>query len=264
MSRDLANLSDGAERLFWRLVTFADDFGRFDADPDVVRGACVPLLAKTYTRARVAGLLLELFKFRLVDYYFAGDRIVGRFLGWKKHQGEPRAKESRHAQEPENICMHVQANVPVFVSVFGSVFVSVFESVRGAERASPLTGQSVATKTEGLNGHTLPEPSNGNGDGPHADAQAPLTPEELMAGWNEICVPLGLPAVREVRGSRRDDVMRRLREHPKLEYWQSVFRAIPKQGFLLGKNTRSWKVNFDFLFANDRNATKIAELGYGK
>ena len=42
-SPTLDALSDGAERMFWRLTTIADDYGRFDADPRVLLAKCFPL-----------------------------------------------------------------------------------------------------------------------------------------------------------------------------------------------------------------------------
>ena len=52
-SPTLAKLSHGAERLFWRLTIIADDAGRFDAHPTVVKARCFPLLVDTLKTADV-------------------------------------------------------------------------------------------------------------------------------------------------------------------------------------------------------------------
>ena len=46
-SRSLAQLSDFAERLFWRLVASADDWGRLPAYPERVKAQCLPTLPHT-------------------------------------------------------------------------------------------------------------------------------------------------------------------------------------------------------------------------
>jgi hypothetical protein len=149
----------------------ADDYGRFDADPEVVRGGCVPLLANAFNVKRVTKLMLELFQARLVDYYYATDRMIGRFLGWERHQGKPRSMKSRFPDPPADICEHLHANVPVFVFVFGSVFVSVFESVVG----SPLT----STSSSPADGHASGEDSSAE----RKNGSALCTVEPKLRGW---------------------------------------------------------------------------------
>jgi hypothetical protein len=91
---------------------------------------------------------------------------------------------------------------------------------------------------------------------------------ELFESWNDICPPLGLPAVRELSPSRRQKASQRKREHPKLPFWQDVFREIKRSSFLLGRGTKNgkepWKVTFDFLIENDVNCLKIAEGRYAQ
>lgn len=115
MSPTLAGLSDAAERLFWRLLTFADDFGRFPASADVVRGACFPKLEKTYSTARVGKLIAELFAAGLIKLYHNHDSEYGWFVTWDKYQ-QRRAKTSKFPDPlaDASICKHMQAYVPVF------------------------------------------------------------------------------------------------------------------------------------------------------
>lgn len=78
-------LSDFAERLFWRLTTVADDFGRFPADARYLKSECFPLRDDMKT-ARVRSGFAELTTAGLVIEYQHGDRTYGQFKTWEKHQ----------------------------------------------------------------------------------------------------------------------------------------------------------------------------------
>lgn len=82
-SDDLAAVSAEAERLFWRLMTQADDFGRFDARPAIVRAGCFPLMLESVSATDVAGCLNELGAVGLVAFYGEG---FGLFPSWERHQ----------------------------------------------------------------------------------------------------------------------------------------------------------------------------------
>lgn len=59
-SPSLRALTDAAERLFWRLITAVDDFGRFEADPEVVLSACFQRVPQGWNVRKVAGCLHEM------------------------------------------------------------------------------------------------------------------------------------------------------------------------------------------------------------
>lgn len=98
-----------------------------------------------------------------------------------------------------------------------------------------------------------------NGSKPSDDA---LTVDDVVQAWNEICHPVGTHKVTAVSVSRRNAVLRRIKEHPDIEFWNGVFRAIKASPFLLGQNKQGWKVTFDWLFENDRNVLKVFEGTY--
>lgn len=91
---------------------------------------------------------------------------------------------------------------------------------------------------------------------------------ELLESWNDICPALGLSAVRELSASRKQKAASRLREHPKVAFWNDVFREIRGSPFLLGQGPPNgkapWRANFDWLIDNDTNCIKVAEGRYGK
>lgn len=98
-SKNLDLVSDFSERLFWRLVTTADDYGRFLACPQIVKSACFPLreVLKVF---KIEQALTELCLNGLITCYAVGDRRYGEFVNWKKHQGKPRATGSKYPDPP--------------------------------------------------------------------------------------------------------------------------------------------------------------------
>lgn len=94
-SKNLNEVSDFAERLFWRLITTADDYGRFLACGSIVRAACFPLM-DTIRVEKVEKAIAELNAHKLIDLYEVGDRRYGCFLKWFEHQGKPRSEKSKY------------------------------------------------------------------------------------------------------------------------------------------------------------------------
>jgi len=94
-SPTLARLSDGAERLAWRLLTTTDDFGLFLADPDTVRNTCFPLLTEQWSRERTIECLNELGGAGMVGFYRDRDRVYGKFLRFSEHN-RLRAKHPKY------------------------------------------------------------------------------------------------------------------------------------------------------------------------
>jgi hypothetical protein len=95
-SPTLDALSDGAERCFWRLVTVADDYGRFDADPRVVLAGCFPLRVGRLEVGQVTGWLEELIAVGLVQTYEVGERRYGVFVAADKYF----TRRARHSKYP--------------------------------------------------------------------------------------------------------------------------------------------------------------------
>jgi hypothetical protein len=85
-SPTLAKLSHGAERLFWRLTTSADNKGRFHAEPQAVRAACFPVMLHIIMQTDVDRWLIELAQAGAVQLYDVDDRPYGQFCNWYKHQ----------------------------------------------------------------------------------------------------------------------------------------------------------------------------------
>jgi hypothetical protein len=116
-SRTIDALSDGAEAMFYRLTTVADDYGRFQAESEVLLSACYPLRIKRLRLSVISSRLSEMVSAGLVRLYRYPDqdgRIYGYFPTFQEHQGPARAKRSKYPDPPPaNICSQMRANVPV-------------------------------------------------------------------------------------------------------------------------------------------------------
>lgn len=116
-SQSLANLSDKAERLFWRLTTVADDFGRFEAEPEIVQSECFKRAANRPSLTDVNKCLQMLADENIVKFYNQNNKLYGVFDNWELHQGKPRADKSKYPN-PVSVrrCLHMQTNALVSVS----------------------------------------------------------------------------------------------------------------------------------------------------
>jgi hypothetical protein len=96
-SPNLNGVSPEAERLFWRQITAADDYGCFDADPRVMLAQCFPLLVDRITVDQVRAWRDECIRADLMKLYEAKGRIYGHFPTWFDHQREARSKRKHPA-----------------------------------------------------------------------------------------------------------------------------------------------------------------------
>ena len=112
-SKNLQALSDFSERLFWRLLTTADDYGRCLACPEIIRAACFPLNSKL-PLTQINKALSDLQTNHLISVYTVGDRHYAEFVTFSLHQGQPRAKTSKYPDKSSsaNICTQMPAIAP--------------------------------------------------------------------------------------------------------------------------------------------------------
>ena len=119
-SESMASLSWFEQILFIRLIVSADDFGRYDARPAIIRGALFPLDDGVTVKA-IRDALNKLSTQGMVNLYEVGGRPTLELTAWRKHN-KPRAKESkypgpsedsRQMQTHENKCKQMQADAPV-------------------------------------------------------------------------------------------------------------------------------------------------------
>lgn len=87
-SRGLASCTVLANDLFKRLITYADDYGRFNADTEIMLARLYPRECGSITQEDIVGALIELTGIGKIQFYTAAPRkeIYGCFPNWEEHQ----------------------------------------------------------------------------------------------------------------------------------------------------------------------------------
>lgn len=95
-SRGLSNCSFFAQDLYKRLITYADDYGRFNADPQIMLARLYPRELKEVSEEDVIEALVELVGVEKIGFYTHEahkDEVFGAFPNWGEHQ---RVRDSKH------------------------------------------------------------------------------------------------------------------------------------------------------------------------
>lgn len=109
-SDTLNELTDFEERFWHRLIVNCDDFGRYDARPEILKGRLFPLMSGR-TNKDMADALHKLASVGLVELYEVGGKPFLHVATWEKYQ-RIRAKKSKFPA-PDSTCCQVTSNVPV-------------------------------------------------------------------------------------------------------------------------------------------------------
>ena len=93
-SRGLASCSIFAQDLYKRLITYADDYGRFNADVQIMLARLYPLELAVITSDDLMKGLIELVGVHKIGFYTGYDKekVYGAFPNWGAHQ---RLRESK-------------------------------------------------------------------------------------------------------------------------------------------------------------------------
>ena len=105
-SDQIDKLSTFAEITFYRLIVNADDFGRMDGRPAVLRSRLFPL--KDVRNSQIEDALRELASVELVSTYTVDGKPFVRLPGWDRHQ-QIRAKKSKYPA-PDTSCNQMISN----------------------------------------------------------------------------------------------------------------------------------------------------------
>lgn len=146
----IAAVDEGSEVLFYRLLMLADDFGRFDGRPSVIRGRAFAL-RQTITEKEIERRLLQLSNSQLIVRYMSGGKpylYLPRFGQRQRAEkskfpapdGEPLTKDSQPSVKGQS-----SAHVVVVEGVYEDVGVVVDVDVNegGGEKTTavaPLRG----------------------------------------------------------------------------------------------------------------------------
>jgi 5-methylcytosine-specific restriction endonuclease McrA len=87
-SRGLTSCSFFAQDLYKRLITYADDYGRFNADPQIMAARLYPRELAVITLDDIVDGLTELAGVNKIGFYTSAtrDEVYGAFPNWEEHQ----------------------------------------------------------------------------------------------------------------------------------------------------------------------------------
>lgn len=143
----MAKLGWAEEVLYRRLMSVVDDFGRYFADPGLVRAACFPRQLNKVSDSDIGKWLQVIAAAGLVRVYPAQDGES--YLELIDFRQQVRAAKSKFP-EPPSTCVadaqQVQSNPPASAPVFVSV--SVSECVVPASKPAAPTRKPKASKTQ--------------------------------------------------------------------------------------------------------------------
>lgn len=225
-SPNLQALSDFSERLFWRLLTTADDFGRCLASPAIVKATCFPL-NETLKTATVTKALEELQSHRLIGLYRVGDRDYAEFCSFLLHQGAPRSKQSKFPDKSTSasICMQMHASADKYES-------------------TPHTDTDTDTdpKTD-----------------PKMNLSSSYSIDEIQLRWNAL---EGVKPCKRIEGALRIRLTSLIHQHPR-SWWESLLMEIQGSPFLQGKTStkNGWRATLDWAIG-PKNLSKILAGNY--
>jgi len=95
-SDSIDNLTAEAEVMFYRLITYTDDYGRFKAHPRIINPAIFPL--KSYSDNQIIKWLDEIGNNSMIVFYKGEDsKIYGYFANWHNYQ-KIRNKKSKYPE----------------------------------------------------------------------------------------------------------------------------------------------------------------------
>lgn len=95
-SEPINSLSERAELFYRRLMSVADDYGRYFANPELLRAHCYPLRLHSVTDSHVKKMLAECIKAGLVRLYGGGKYLlIAKF-------GQQTRSKSRFPEPPED------------------------------------------------------------------------------------------------------------------------------------------------------------------
>jgi len=83
-SQKVNKISEGAENLYFRILLLVDDYGRYYADPDIIKSYCYPKRKVSISIIKIR--LIELTSIRLVKTYKDNDEEYLEFVNFQKYQ----------------------------------------------------------------------------------------------------------------------------------------------------------------------------------
>ena len=223
-SKNVNALSDFQFRVWIHLILSADDYGRGNADPELVKNLAFPR-RKGITEKQLFDALHVLANMGMVSLYEVDGEPYYYFPKWSEHQ-------------------RVRQKVSKFPAP---------EDADKLRRVAADCGELPQIAADG--GEVRPEYRIQNTE---YGIQNTEYRSAVLEKWNSIAVN----PIRSLNGSRETHLKERIRENG-LETVLEAIDHISKSDFLQGKNSRGWTITFDW-FVNPTNFQKVLEGNYDR
>jgi len=232
---DLSALPEATHLLAAALLNYADDCGYFNANPKLVQAECSPLREPSVS-------IPESFRsLQTMGYIELGSGPDGKRYGRIMHFADHQRVSHPTASKLASISIAWDDNLYIPEN-FG----------KAPENFVPEQGtgnrEQGKEKKEGF-----------------ADANLDLTPldelEAAFSAWNTNAEQHGLSKAQKFDPRRKAQTRARLKECGGLAGWDCALAKVAASPFLLGKNDRGFRADFDF-FITTKNFTKLMEGGF--
>lgn len=168
-------LSWPAQSLYTRLITLVDDFGRYEADPRIVRGHAFALLVDSLSNQDVAGWLNELASNEMLFIYEVDGKEFLQLLRWK----EKARSASKCPQPPAVVQRPATSCTPVQTIVSNCDQLQTIENKCLSPSSSPSPSPTSTSSPSGGGGEdpaSLAPPARGK-------VEPALVVEALHSAW---------------------------------------------------------------------------------
>jgi hypothetical protein len=234
-SPTLKQLTDAAERAWWRLTTACDDYGRFDADPEVLLAELFKRRPAGWTPRKMALVITE-WESELIHLYEHSDnghRTYGHILTFTEHQRERDSKP----KFPDPPC----GGLPQLAAKCG-------DSRLARARSESREAGAESRESRGVTSSS-----------PQVAATWP-SPEALVALYNELS-PDECPAVETLSAARRMKAKQYLAQFPEESWWREVFAQMHRSRFLRGLTRKregheAFVADFDWLLTKGKDGSE--------
>lgn len=227
-SRNVNALSDFQFRLWIHLILSADDYGRGNADPELVKNLAFPR-RKGVTEKQLSDALHVLANLGMVNLYEVDGEPYFYFPKWSEHQ-RIRQKVSKFP-EPE------EGNI-----ICGELRQCAADCGELPQPAAECGNVRLESRIQN----------------PESRILNPEYRTAILQKWNS----LNLNPIRNVSGTRETHLRARIEENG-LDTVLEAIDHVSKSDFLQGKNDRGWTITFDW-FLNPTNFQKVLEGNYDR
>lgn len=258
-SDSIDRLSGEAERLFYRLLVQADDYGRYDGRLSVIRSRCYPLKLETVREVDIEAWLGELERENLVRRYLVEGKPYLFFPKWEDHQ-QVRSHRKKYPDpclgtiiDPSDcsgnqmISDDIKSNTPV-----------ISDDISGNHGIAAAPG--IQSESESRS------ESRSESKGGVSSAPTPALWGAIKQAWNAAAQDK-LPQIKTLTRERKRKLKARVLEDPErreVGWWSAYFVRIAQNEFCTGKNTRGWRADFDWAIQNETTVAKVLEGTYDR